>query len=86
MTTKFYSYQPTKGHGLPHDPIPSLIGPRPIGWISTCDSQGRTNLAPYSFFNIFNYSPPFWPFPAWVKKTLSPMPSKQGNLSITLRH
>ncbi|WP_275076934.1 flavin reductase family protein [Providencia rettgeri] len=68
MTTKFYSYQPTKGHGLPHDPIPSLIGPRPIGWISTCDSQGRTNLAPYSFFNIFNYSPPILAFSSVGKK------------------
>ncbi|MDD9339334.1 MAG: flavin reductase family protein [Providencia heimbachae] len=68
MTTKFYSYQPAQGHGLPHDPIPSLIGPRPIGWISTCDKAGRTNLAPYSFFNIFNYSPPILAFSSVGKK------------------
>lgn len=68
MTTEFYSYQPTKGHGLPHDPIPALIGPRPIGWISTSDKQGRTNLAPYSFFNIFNYSPPILVFSSVGKK------------------
>lgn len=68
MTAKFYSYQPSQGHGLPHDPIPSLIAPRPIGWISTCDSQGRTNLAPYSFFNIFNYSPPILAFSSVGKK------------------
>lgn len=68
MKTQFYSYQPQQGHGLPHDPIPSLIGPRPIGWISTCDKQGRTNLAPYSFFNIFNYSPPILVFSSVGKK------------------
>ncbi|CAG9409494.1 TPA: flavin reductase family protein [Providencia alcalifaciens] len=68
MQTKFYSYQPQQGHGLPHDPIPSLIAPRPIGWISTCDKQGRTNLAPYSFFNIFNYSPPILVFSSVGKK------------------
>ncbi|EFB70832.1 Flavin reductase like domain [Providencia rustigianii] len=68
MKNQFYSYQPKQGHGLPHDPIPSLIGPRPIGWISTCDKQGRTNLAPYSFFNIFNYSPPILVFSSVGKK------------------
>ncbi|MTC59764.1 flavin reductase family protein [Providencia rustigianii] len=68
MKSQFYSYQPKQGHGLPHDPIPSLIGPRPIGWISTCDKQGRTNLAPYSFFNIFNYSPPILVFSSVGKK------------------
>ncbi|SQI31500.1 Flavin reductase like domain [Providencia alcalifaciens] len=68
MQTQFYSYQPQQGHGLPHDPIPSLIAPRPIGWISTCDKQGRTNLAPYSFFNIFNYSPPILVFSSVGKK------------------
>ncbi len=68
MTRKFYSYQPIQGHGLPHDPIPSLIGPRPIGWISTCDKAGRANLAPYSFFNIFNYSPPILAFSSVGKK------------------
>ncbi|MTC28636.1 flavin reductase family protein [Providencia alcalifaciens] len=68
MQTQFYSYQPQQGHGLPHDLIPSLIAPRPIGWISTCDKQGRTNLAPYSFFNIFNYSPPILVFSSVGKK------------------
>jgi hypothetical protein len=30
-----YFYQPAHGHGLPHDPFNAIIGPRPIGWIST---------------------------------------------------
>ena len=54
----FHSYAPRQGHGLPHDPFNAIVGPRPIGWISTCDAAGRLNLAPYSFFNAFNYVPP----------------------------
>ncbi|MGL4725872.1 MAG: flavin reductase family protein [Scandinavium sp.] len=53
-----YFYQPSNGHGLPHDPLNAIIGPRPIGWISSQDAEGRRNLAPYSFFNCFNYRPP----------------------------
>ena len=51
-------YEPRLGHGLPHDPFNAIVGPRPIGWGSSQDSQGRLNLAPYSFFNAFNYTPP----------------------------
>ncbi|KHL71575.1 Asp/Glu/hydantoin racemase [Pseudomonas putida] len=53
-----YYYEPAKGHGLPHDPFNAIVGPRPIGWISSQDCEGRLNLAPYSFFNAFNYIPP----------------------------
>jgi flavin reductase (DIM6/NTAB) family NADH-FMN oxidoreductase RutF len=34
------------------------VAPRPIGWISTVDRDGRPNLAPYSFFNAFCEAPP----------------------------
>ena len=52
-------YTPAAGdHGLPHDPFKAIIAPRPIGWISSVDGQGRVNLAPYSFFNAFSTSPP----------------------------
>ncbi|WPB57828.1 flavin reductase family protein [Xylophilus sp. GOD-11R] len=51
-------YEPSAGHGLPHDPFNAIVGPRPIGWVSTHDGKGRRNLAPYSFFNGFNYTPP----------------------------
>ena len=54
----FYSYEPKNGHGLPHDPFNSIVGPRAIGWISTKSRAGVCNLAPYSFFNAFNYVPP----------------------------
>lgn len=51
-------YQPKEGHGLPHNPFKAIVSPRPIGWISSVDAQGRANLAPYSFFNAVNESPP----------------------------
>ena len=59
MTDKdLYFYEPSKGHGLKHDPFNAIIAPRPIGWISSRDTRGHVNLAPYSFFNGFNYIPP----------------------------
>jgi flavin reductase (DIM6/NTAB) family NADH-FMN oxidoreductase RutF len=51
-------YEPVNGHGLVHDPFNAIIGPRPIGWISSVRADGARNLAPYSFFNAFNYRPP----------------------------
>ena len=58
MNDQIHFYEPRLGHGLPHDPFNAIVGPRPIGWISSHDAQGRLNLAPYSFFNGFNYTPP----------------------------
>lgn len=51
-------YRPKDGHGLPHNPFNAIVTPRPIGWISTRGSDGRNNLAPYSFFNAVAYVPP----------------------------
>ena len=51
-------YEPKDGHQLKHDPFNSIIAPRPIGWISSKSLNGQVNLAPYSFFNAFNYYPP----------------------------
>jgi len=51
-------YEPKNGHGLPHDPFNAIVGPRPIGWVSTRSNDGILNLAPYSFFTAFNYIPP----------------------------
>lgn len=53
-----YFYEPRKGHGLPHDPFKAIVAPRPIGWITSVDGEGRVNLAPYSFFNAFSSRPP----------------------------
>ncbi|MFX7140009.1 flavin reductase family protein, partial [Acinetobacter baumannii] len=68
MSPLFHRYEPRHGHGLAHDPIPSILGPRPIGWISTLNAAGRPNLAPYSFCNIFNYRPPIVAFASVGKK------------------
>ena len=51
-------FDPKNGHGLPHNPFNALVVPRPIGWISSRDSMGIDNLAPYSFFNAVAYTPP----------------------------
>jgi flavin reductase (DIM6/NTAB) family NADH-FMN oxidoreductase RutF len=58
MPNTTYYYEPRKGHGLPHDPFNAIVGPRPIGWISSRNADGVLNAAPYSFFTAFNYVPP----------------------------
>ena len=63
-----YFYEPAQGHGLPHDPFNAIVGPRPIGWISTRAASGALNLAPYSFFNAFNYTPPLIGFASVGRK------------------
>jgi flavin reductase (DIM6/NTAB) family NADH-FMN oxidoreductase RutF len=63
-----YYFEPSKGHGLRHDPFNAIIAPRPIGWVATIDAQGRRNLAPYSFFNGFNYVPPIIGFSSIGRK------------------
>ena len=58
----FHYFEPDKGHGLPRDPFKAIIGPRPIGWISSRSADGVLNLAPYSFFNLFASTPPIIAF------------------------
>jgi flavin reductase (DIM6/NTAB) family NADH-FMN oxidoreductase RutF len=36
----------------------SVIAPRPIAWVSTISADGRTNLAPFSFFQGVTSNPP----------------------------
>lgn len=38
--------------------LTGIIIPRPIGWISTIDSNGINNLAPFSYFNMVSSDPP----------------------------
>lgn len=56
--TEWHFYEPRDGHGLAHDPLNAIVAPRPIGWIGSVSAEGMRNLAPYSFFNLFNYRPP----------------------------
>ena len=41
-----------------HHYLLGSIGPRPICFASTIDSEGNRNLAPFSFFNVFSSNPP----------------------------
>jgi len=71
-------YEPKKGnHGLPRNPFNSLVLPRPIGWITSLDSKGVINLAPYSFFNAVCYRPPTVVFAAGT----GPSPEDGGDWS-----
>jgi flavin reductase (DIM6/NTAB) family NADH-FMN oxidoreductase RutF len=56
----------------------SVIIPRPIGWISTIGVDGTLNLAPYSFFNGVNGSPPMVMFSAARRRS--------GEIKDTLRN
>lgn len=51
-------YRIDDGHPLPHNPFKALVAPRPIGWISSIDSAGNANLAPFSYFNACGDDPP----------------------------
>lgn len=55
-------------HGLRWDPFKALVSPRPIGWISTVDTDGVVNLAPYSFFNAVSTNPHFVMFSSGGRK------------------
>lgn len=44
--------------GKTHQYLLGAIGPRPIAFASTLDEQGRPNLSPFSFFNVFSANPP----------------------------
>ncbi|MCB0396028.1 MAG: flavin reductase family protein [Flavobacteriales bacterium] len=41
-----------------HGTLLGAIGPRPIALASTIDPDGRPNLSPFSFFNVFSANPP----------------------------
>lgn len=58
-----------------------LVGavlPRPIAVVSTVDAQGRTNVAPFSFFNIVSVTP--------MALALSPVTRPDGTDKDTLRN
>ncbi len=57
-----------KEYPLKHDPLTTLVVPRPIGWISTINRNGLVNLAPYSFFNAIASRPPFVMFSSAGRK------------------
>ena len=56
--TKDLSRDKLKALGLLFNPFKAVVAPHPIGWVSTVDSKGVVNLAPYSFFNAVSSDPP----------------------------
>lgn len=48
----------TLSHQSIYKILTGSILPRPIGWISSIDLDGRPNLAPFSFFNVVCSNPP----------------------------
>lgn len=55
-----------------------VVTPRPIAWVTTIDTEGRVNLAPFSFFNAFGANPPVVVF--------SPTLRRDGSKKDTLRN
>src|ERR1700716_3136792 len=76
--TMFYDAA-KRDHGLAQDPLKSLIVPRPIGWISTVDKEGRVNLAPYSFYNGVSEFPPMVYFA--ITGTYGDTPTKHSRMN-----
>jgi len=55
------------------------VMPRPIAWVSTIDAEGRTNLAPYSFFNVVSPNPPVLGF------SVGPRDERRGSDAFELK-
>ncbi len=51
-------YDDPRRHNLAFNPLKALIAPRPIAWVSSVDTEGVRNLAPFSFFNAVAEYPP----------------------------
>jgi len=77
-------YEPVKeDHGLSKNPFNSLIIPRPIGWISSIDTERVVNLAPYSFFNAVCYRPPTVMFASGTGSDSDGMKDSRRNIEAT---
>ena len=57
--------------------LTSIVVPRPIAWVSSMGSDGSTNLAPFSFFNVVGNSPP---------TIMISIGERKGNIKDTLRN
>ena len=70
-------------HGLRYNPLKACVVPRPIGWITTMDAAGVVNLAPFSFFNVLSYDPPFVLFSAGVHESDGDRKDSVANVEAT---
>jgi flavin reductase (DIM6/NTAB) family NADH-FMN oxidoreductase RutF len=59
------------------------VVPRPIGWVSTIDRDGVSNLAPFSFFTIVCPNPPHILFCPNVRRTDNQSKDTLNNIRAT---
>lgn len=59
------------------------IVPRPIAWVSTIDSEGTPNLAPFSFFNAVCSTPPTLLFCSSVRRGSGTQKDTYHNIKAT---
>lgn len=45
-------FEPSQGHGLPHNPVAACVSSRPIGWTSKVSAEGDNDLVPYGYFQL----------------------------------
>lgn len=82
--SNWHFYEPAHGHRLPHDPLKAIVAPRPIGWISSVNREGRINLAPYSFFNAVCETPPIVAFSSSGRKDTQSNVEATGEFVVNL--
>jgi flavin reductase (DIM6/NTAB) family NADH-FMN oxidoreductase RutF len=74
MVLDFSALQPRDAYAW----MISTILPRPIAWVSTISADGKTNLAPFSFFQGVTSNPPTLMF--------CPVNDRSGNKKDTVRN
>ena len=63
MSQEYLTIDPQElSTGELHGYLLTAVAPRPIAFASTIDEQGRVNLSPFSFFNVFGSNPPLMIF------------------------
>jgi flavin reductase (DIM6/NTAB) family NADH-FMN oxidoreductase RutF len=66
-------------HSEFHRLLVSGVAPRPIALVSSLDHEGRNNLSPFSFFNVFGVNPAVCCFsPAFSGRTGAPKDTSQN--------
>ena len=73
-------------HGFQYDPFKAIVAPRPIGWVSTLSPEGKSNLAPYSYFNAFSQAPHYVAFGSGPRKHSMAQHRGDGRVHLQPRH
>lgn len=68
MTFDLFALPPSERYRI----LASLVTPRPIAWVSTRNTGGQLNTAPFSFFNVFGSNPPIVAFAPGNRDRLTP--------------